>query len=68
MKTQLHAEWGNLTKAERVQKYRQFAQEAHNLALTAAPPHKERHADMARQWELLADAIEKELDQRMRAA
>jgi hypothetical protein len=68
MKTQLHAEWGKLTKAERVQRYRQFAQESHNLALTAAPPHKERHADMARQWELLADAIENEASQRTRAA
>ena len=68
MKTQLDAEWGTLTRAERVQRYRQFAQEAHNLALSAAPPSKERHADLARQWELLADAIEKELDQRTRAA
>ena len=68
MRTQLHAEWGNLTKAERVQRYRQFAQEAHNLALSAAPPHKERHGDLARQWELLADAIENEANQRTRAA
>jgi len=68
MKTQLHAEWGNLTKTERVQKYRQFAQEAHNLALSAAPPSKERHADLARQWELLADAIENEANQQARAA
>jgi hypothetical protein len=64
----LHAEWDKLTKVERVQRYRLFAEEARNLSLSAAPPYRERHADLARQWELLAEEVEKESNQHTRAA
>jgi len=64
MGTRLDTEWGNLTKAERVQRYHQFAQEARKLSLSATSPHCESYADLASRWEQFAEAIERETNQR----
>jgi hypothetical protein len=64
MGTRLDAEWGKLTKAERVQRYRLFAEEARKLSLSAASPHREHYADLASRWEQFAEAIERETNQR----
>ena len=56
------AEWLGLTNAERVKRCRQLAVEARKLSRSASL-HKERFANLAFEWEMLAEAIEREPDQ-----
>jgi hypothetical protein len=63
MGTRLDAGWSNLTNAERIQRYRLFAEEARELSLSAASPHRERYADYANRWELLAEVTERKTNQ-----
>ena len=53
-------EWGRMGSAERVQRCRLFAHEAHALAASADPNMERPYLDIAHDWEKLAEDIEAE--------
>ena len=54
------AEWLGLSNRERAKRCRQLAEELRKLSLNGEPSLQGTHVEIARQWELLAEALERE--------
>ena len=58
-------EFSRLSSSERVTWCRQMAAEAERLAQAASPRVRAAYIDLARQWNSLADEIEREFNRKM---
>jgi hypothetical protein len=55
-------DWDLLPKSARIQRFRHFAEDARNQWRNAAPPQWDGYANLARHWDLLAEAMEREAE------